>query len=332
MNIGSVVIHPPTVLAPLAGITHLPFRLMVKRAGCGLVCSEMVSAKGLMHRSRKTRQLLDSHPEEHPLSIQIFGAEPDTMAAAAETAAAAGAAVVDINMGCAVRKILKSNSGVALMREPETVKKLLTAVRRAVSVPLTIKIRSGWDPSGNQALEISRIAVDAGVDAIAVHPRTATQGFGGTADWRLIARIKAAIPLPIIGNGDIITAADALRMIRQTGCDAVMIGRTALANPWIFSQTASLLAGDAPGAVSHRMRMDAVTHYLTAAVDYFGEAHACRMMRSRLGWLTKGLPHSSRFRETISRITSAAEALNAIATFRNDLTIADTHNNPAQDH
>ena len=319
MNIGPHRLTAPTVLAPLAGITHLPFRLMIKAAGCGLVCSEMVSANGLVHRSKKTRRLMDSTPEEKPLSIQIFGSDPDVMAEAARVVEAAGADILDINFGCSVKKILKSGSGAALMKEPDKSKQILRAIRRAVHIPITVKVRSGWNTSGRQALQIARIAQDSGVAAVAVHPRTATQGFSGTAHWPLIKTVKTALSIPVIGNGDILTAADAVSMFRQTGCDAVMIGRAALSNPWIFSQAADLMAGKTPIAVDEEMRFDAMRHYTRAAVEYFGEKHACRMMRSRLGWLVKGLPGSSRFREAASRVSCESEALHLIRLYRESL-------------
>ena len=315
MNIGPHTLSAPTVLAPLAGITHLPFRLMIKAAGCGLVCSEMVSANGLVHRSKKTTQLMDSVPEEKPLSIQLFGADPDIMAEAACMVEAAGADILDINFGCSVKKILKSGSGAALMNEPEKSKRILESVRRAIRIPLTIKIRSGWDASGRQAVEIARIAQDAGAAAVAVHPRTATQGFSGTANRQIIKAVKEALSIPVVGNGDIATAADAVAMRDQTGCDGVMIGRAALTNPWIFSQTAAMMAGKTPHTVDSSMRFDAMARYARAAVTHFGEKHACRMMRSRLGWLVKGLPNSSTFREAITHISTESEALDLIRAF-----------------
>ena len=316
MKIGPYTLAAPTVLAPLAGITHLPFRLMIKAVGCGLVCSEMVSANGLVHKSEKTKQLMDSVAEEKPLSIQLFGSDPDMMAEAARMAEAAGADILDINFGCSVKKILKSGSGSALMKEPEKSRRILEAVHRAIGIPLTIKVRSGWDASGRQAVEIARIAQDAGVAAVAVHPRTATQGFSGAANWQIINAVKKKLSIPVIGNGDITVAPDAVAMFEQTGCDGVMIGRAALSNPWIFSQVAVLMGGDSPPAVDTAMRFDAMVHYTKAAVTHFGEKHACRMMRSRLGWLVKGLPSSSCFRESITRVSSQSEALDLIRAYR----------------
>ena len=187
MQIGSVALKNKTILAPLAGITNLPFRLLAKEAGCALVCSEMASAHGLVNKSTKTEQLLDSLPEEKPLSVQIFGSDPQIMAEAARLVESFGADIIDINFGCSVKKIVKSGSGVALMRMPKTAEAVIKAVRNAVRIPLTIKLRTGWDPTGNQAFEISEIAQACGVDAIASHPRTATQGFSGNADWTIIA-------------------------------------------------------------------------------------------------------------------------------------------------
>lgn len=321
INIGSLNLDQFTILAPLAGITNLPFRLIVKRAGCGLVCSEMVSANGLVRDSAKTRRMLASTPEEKPLSVQIFGSDPGVMAEAAAMVEASGADVLDINFGCSVRKIVKNGSGVALMREPAAAAKLLAAVRRAIRIPLTIKIRTGWTASGEQAFELAKIAQDWGVDALAFHPRTARQGFGGTADWSLIAAMKNRLSIPLIGNGDIFTADDALRMHRETGCDFVMIGRSAIANPWIFAQTQALAKGERPEPVDLETRFATMREYLTATVAYVGETHACFMMRSRLGWFAKGLPSSSKFRESIKKVASQAEALDRIDDYYQSLVL-----------
>ena len=240
MQIGSVRLKNKAILAPLAGITNLPFRLMAKEAGCALVCSEMVSANGLVHKSIKTEQLLDSLPKEKPLSVQIFGFDPEIMAEAARVVESSGADIIDINFGCSVKKIVKNGSGVALMKMPKTAAALIKSVRNAVRIPLTIKLRTGWNPTGNQAFEISEIAEACGVDAIAIHPRTATQGFSGRADWSIIAALKRRVGIPVIGNGDIFSAQDALKMLEETRCDAVMIGRAAFFAPLMATSPDSL--------------------------------------------------------------------------------------------
>lgn len=312
MKIGAVDISNFTVLAPLAGITNLPMRLLAKRAGCGLVCSEMVSSNGLVYGSGKTAQLLDSTPEERPLSVQIFGSNPSMMADAAQLVEASGADILDINFGCSVRKILKSNAGSALMRDPALAGRILAAVRRAVTIPLTIKIRSGWDPSGGQAVQIARLAEDCGVDAVAVHPRTATQGFRGVADWSIIAAVKQAVSIPVIGNGDVTAPDDALRMRRQTRCDGVMVGRAAIGNPMIFSQILALAEGRATMSTTEGERIALMVAYLGDSIRYLGEETACRMMRSRLCWFVKGMHNAAAFRSAIRFISSEQEALTLI--------------------
>ncbi len=316
MQIGSVKLENQTVLAPLAGITNLPFRLMAKEAGCALVCSEMVSAHGLVNQSYRTQQLLDSQPQEKPLSVQIFGSQPDVMAEAARLVEASGADIIDINFGCAVRKIIKTGSGVALMQAPDTAAAVIRSVRNAVSIPLTVKLRSGWDATGNQAFEIAKIAESCGVDAIAIHPRTATQGFSGHADWTIIKELKKRVGVPVIGNGDICSASDAMAMMAQTGCDAIMIGRMAIGNPWIFANVRARLRGETEPTVNLDQRFDIMRHYLKASVTYFGEEIACRMMRSRLCWFAKGLRNSSQFRKSINHISTQAEALQRIKAYQ----------------
>ena len=316
LQIGNLKLENTSVLAPLAGITDLPFRRIIKSHGCGLVCSEMISSNGLIHRSPKTLKMLDSCTDEKPLSVQIFGADPDIMARAAQLVEEAGADILDINFGCSVRKIVKTGSGVALMRVPDTALALLKAVRKAITIPLTIKIRTGWDRSGEQALQLARIAEDCGVDAIAVHPRTATQGFRGTADWPIIRTVKEAVSIPVIGNGDIVCVDDAFRMLAQTGCDGIMIGRAAIGNPWIFAAYLARLNGEPDIQIGIPERINTMINYLEATVDYFGdEKHACRAMRSRLGWFVKGMRYSSRFRGSITRIATKAEAVEKIREF-----------------
>ncbi len=319
MQIGSLTLENNTALAPLAGITNLPFRLLAKEAGCGLVCSEMISSHGLVYKSEKTIKMLDSTPEEKPLSVQLFGAKPEIMAEAAAIVESNGADIVDINFGCSVRKVIRTGSGAALMRTPDLAEDLLKAVRRAIRIPLTIKIRSGWDASGDQAVNISRIAENCGADAITVHPRTAGQLFSGRADWSIIAAVKKMVSIPVIGNGDIMSADDAVRMLDETGCDGVMIGRKAIGNPDIFSRVVARINGGEDTEEDFARRFDLMIRYLKASVKYIGEEQACRMMRSRLGWFTKGMHKSSQFREAIKHLSSEKEGIELINAYRNSL-------------
>jgi len=312
MRIGSLSLENPTVFAPLAGISNLPMRLLAKFAGCALVCSEMVSANGIKHSTAKTLRLLDSEPSEKPLSVQIFGSDAALMHDAAVFVGQRGADIIDINLGCSVRKVLKSGAGAALMRQPELAAAIFSAVRKSTVLPVTVKIRSGWDDSGDQAVQIARIAEDCGLDGIAVHPRSAPQGFRGRADWTVITRVKQAVNIPVIGNGDIVTAVDARAMMRQTGCDAVMIGRAAVANPLIFRQVRQILAGQPPEPIDLDERFDLMRRYIDASVSYLGATHACFVLRSRLGWLTRGMPGSSQFRAGICQIQEPRQAYDSL--------------------
>lgn len=303
-------------MAPLAGITNLPFRRIVKEAGAALVCSEMISAAGLVYGTKNTLKLLDSSLDEKPLSVQLFGAKPEIMVRAAQMVEESGADILDINCGCSVKKVTKTGSGVTLMRTPAMLSAILKEVRKAISIPLTIKIRTGWDPSGDQAIQMLEIAENNGVDAITLHPRTATQGFSGTADWGIIARIKEKSRIPVIGNGDITTPESALNMIKQTGCDAVMVGRAAIGNPLIFRGIDAVLKGDAFQEPDIDTRFEVMLRYLEESVAYLGETTGCRMMRSRLSWFVKGLPGSSEFRKSLTAISTLDDAQKLIARFR----------------
>lgn len=315
LNIGPVTLENPTVLAPMAGITDVPFRRMARENGCALVCSEMISANGMMYGQEKTLAYLAMTASEKPVSIQIFGKDPAIMADAAAMAAGAGADIVDINFGCSVRKILKNGYGAALMKDLSAAKAILDAVRNAIAIPLTIKMRSGWDASGEDAVALARIAEDCGVDAVAVHPRTVGQLFRGDADWSVIAAVKKALAIPVIGNGDVVSAGDAADMMRQTGCDAVMIGRGAVSNPWIFQQAASLLENRPAPEVRAEDRLHVILRYIDDAVNTYGEARAAKKMRSRLGWLVKGMPHAARFREEIKQIETRSQARTLVADY-----------------
>ena len=312
MKIADLTLENPLVLAPMAGITQLPFRRLVKEQGCGLVVTEMVSSNGLVYGGHKSFELLRSHPSERPISVQIFGRKPEIMKEAAGIVESQGADLLDINLGCSVRKIVKQGAGVALMREPKMLEAILRQVRSAIQIPVTVKIRSGWEPSGKDAIRAGRIAEDCGVDAVAIHPRTAVQGFGGKADWALISRLKDQLCIPVIGNGDILGPEDVLKMKSATGCDAVMIGRASKGNPWIFSQSLDLINGKKPRAPDLSSRLQTILRYIDYMADHFGEFRAVCMMRSRLVWFVKGLPGCSSFRDSVVRLKTADQMTNAV--------------------
>lgn len=309
-----------TFLAPLAGITNLPFRSLVKSLGCAVVCSEMISAKGLFYNSDKTFKLLKSNQKERPLSVQIFGSDPISMAKAAEMIEELNIAdIIDINFGCSVKKVVKQGAGVALMKEPELTAKLLKEVRQATDLPLTIKIRSGWDGSGQNAFNIAAIAEEAGVNAIAFHPRTAGQMFRGKSNWNLIKELKKQLSIPLIGNGDINSPEDAKKMIDLTGCDAVMVGRAAMANPFILGQVEHFLENGTYNRPSNHDIFRVMEKLTCMYIDYFGEKTACKMLRGRLSWFVKGMPGCSAFRKNLSAILSKEHALSLIKEYESGL-------------
>jgi len=315
MNIGPLHLENPVILAPLAGITNLPFRLLAKEAGCGLVTSEMVSADGLVHGARNAFDLLRSLPAEKPLAVQLFGSDPAVMAEAAAIVEGFGADLLDINFGCAVKKVIKTGSGAALMRTPQRAEALLRAVRQAVRIPLTIKIRSGWDASGRQAFALGEIAEACGVNAVTLHPRTASQKFSGRADWGVITALKRHLSIPVIGNGDITCADDAARMLSETGCDAVMVGRQAIGYPRIFTEIGLRLHGEAAPADTIAHRLKVLRRYTQLTVECFGRENATRLLRRRLGWFVKGMRNGAVLRCAAGKITCMDQAYEVIEAF-----------------
>jgi nifR3 family TIM-barrel protein len=302
LKIGTLTLKNRLIMAPMAGITNPPFRRIVRRLGAGLAVTEMVSAVGLSRNHEKTVRYLKSDPEEKPLSVQIFGADPQIMAMAAEIAIQKGADMVDINMGCPARKVIKNGSGGALLKNPASVHRMVTTVRKACTVPLTVKIRAGWSEEEANFLEIAHIIADCGADAVTVHPRFVKQGFSGQADWRIIRKVKEKLPIPVIGNGDVFKPELALQMRKETGCDGVMIGRGALGNPWIFRHIPDLEKGLEVRPPELSERKEVILSHFTHLSQIIGEGRASKLMRGQLLWYTKGLPHSSRFRGAFTGI------------------------------
>ena len=317
-KIGSLHLDSPLILGPMAGITSLPFRMTMKSFGASLVFTEMISSNGLIRDGRKTFELLKSCPEERPLGVQLFGEDPTVLAEAAGMVTEQ-ADLLDINMGCPVKKVVRSGAGSALLQDPQQIGRIIDAVRAVFSGPLSIKIRSGWDQSNINFLEVGRIAREAGVDAICLHPRTRSQGFGGKADWQQIAELKASLDIPVIGSGDLFTAADAVRMLKTTGCDAVMIARGGYGNPWIFSQTAAILRGGEAIEPNAAERWQTAQQHLQWHAAQFGEHKALLEMRKHLSWYVRGLPGASLFRSQLQSLTVWSELLQYCATYFSEL-------------
>ncbi|MBN2282864.1 MAG: tRNA dihydrouridine synthase DusB [Deltaproteobacteria bacterium] len=302
--IGTLEVSNPVFLAPMAGITDSIFRQAVRACGCSLCFTEMISAAGLVRNTLKTLEYLESSDRDRPLGAQIFGSDPDVLSRAARYIVERGGAdLIDINMGCPVRKVIKTGAGGALMREPARVKEILLSMRKACgAVPLTVKIRSGWKREGPQALLIARLAEECGVDAVVLHPRTVEQGFSGSADWDLIREVKESVSIPVIGSGDIRNGKDARRMLDMTGCDGVMIGRAALGNPWICGEALQSLSMEPSSAVSLEERERMIRWHLNAMVGRYGEKAGVRKFRKHLLWYTKGLRGGARFREAAAAL------------------------------
>lgn len=306
-SIGRVRLANRVVLAPMAGITDKAFRLIVSDFGCGLICTEMISATALSYHSSRTKTMLDLTGEPGPTSVQIFGSEPGVMADAARLAAAEGAALIDINMGCPAPKVVKNNEGCALMRDLTLAGEIIRAVVAASPAPVTVKMRKGWDQETVNAMELAKLAEKNGAAAVTVHGRTRGQFYSGRADWDIIRQIKAALSIPVIGNGDIRRPGDARDMLEQTGCDAVMIGRGALGNPWLISRTAHYLAtGELLPEPTAAMKIELALEHLRMVAGFKGEYRAVREMRKHIAWYIKGLRDAARIREQVNNTCTIA--------------------------
>lgn len=308
LQIGNVTLQNQVILAPMAGVTDLPFRLLCKEQGAGLLCMEMVSAKAIYYNNRNTDTLMEIDDRERPVSLQLFGSDPYIMSEMAKRIEERPFDILDVNMGCPVPKVVNNGEGSALMKDPALVRKIVTAMARAVKKPLTVKIRKGFDEDHVNAVEIARIIEDSGAAAIAVHGRTRQQYYSGKADWEIIRKVKEAVSIPVIGNGDVDSPRKAREMLEQTGCDGVMVGRAAQGNPWIFRQIVRYLdAGELLPGPTVRQVKDMMLRHARMQLQYKGEYTGMREMRKHVAWYTAGFPHSSRLRAALNEISSLEE-------------------------
>ena len=316
LKIGSLVLQHNVVLAPLAGITNLPFRLLCRQEGASLAFTEMVSVNGLVREGIKTLALMRSSPADRPLGIQLFGDKAADLAEAARMVEGYGD-LLDINMGCPVRKVVGTGAGSALLLEPLKIAAIVRAVRAATNLPLTIKIRSGWHCGDNVFQEVGHIAEAEGCDAITLHPRSRSLMFTGQADWSHLAQMKAALSIPVLGSGDLFTPDDCLRMLHETGCDGIMIARGALGNPWIFKQVQELAQSHHYTPVTTTERATAITHHLNLFIEEKGEAVAVREIKKHIGWYAKGFAGASEIRRAANSAQSTQDILMLTERIRN---------------
>ena len=308
LQIGNVTLENNLILAPMAGVTDLPFRLLCREQGAGLLCMEMISAKGILYNNKNTESLLQIHPDEMPVSLQLFGSDPKIVSEMAKRIEERPFSILDINMGCPVPKIVRNGEGSALMKNPKLVYELVSATVKAIQKPVTVKIRKGFDDEHVNAVEIAKIIEEAGASAVAVHGRTREQYYSGKADWDIIRQVKEAVHIPVIGNGDVTSGEKAVAMQEQTGCDGVMIARGAQGNPWIFSE---LTAYEKTGEMPKRPDVDEIRQMMLRharlQLQYKGDYTGIREMRKHVAWYTKGLHNAARLRDDINSVESYEE-------------------------
>ncbi len=315
LTIGNVTLENSYILAPMAGVTDLPFRLLCREQGAGLLCMEMVSAKAIQYNNKNTKALLKIHPDELPVSLQLFGSDPEVISEIAKRIEELPFSILDINMGCPVPKIVKNGEGSALMKNPKLVHEIVSKTAKAIQKPVTVKIRSGFDESCMNAVEIAKIIEDAGAKAVAVHARTREQFYSGKADWEVIRRVKEAVSIPVIGNGDVTSGEAAIAMREQTGCDGIMIGRGAQGNPWIFSELLEYeRTGKMPLRPSGEEIKQMIYRHAKLQMEYKGEYLGMREMRKHVSWYTTGLPNSAKLRGEINAVETMEELTELLET------------------
>ena len=310
MKIGNLQLDNKVFLSPMAGVTDLPFRTICKEKGCGMLYTEMINAKALCYDDENTKKMLRMEKDEHPVAVQIFGSDPEFMGKAASIMNQYPNEILDINMGCPAPKVVKNGDGSALMRNPKLAAEVLTAVVKNSEKPVTLKIRKGWDDDCINAVEIAKIAQECGISALAIHGRTREQFYSGKADWDIIAEIKQAIDIPIIGNGDVFEVQDAVNMLEKTKCDAIMIGRGAQGNPWIFNRINHYMkTGEILPEPTLEEKITTAIKHMNLAVAEHGDYVAVREMRKHIGWYLKGLKNSAKYRDQINKITDYKEVI-----------------------
>lgn len=307
LEIGNVKLENNLILAPMAGVTDLPFRLLCKEKGAGMLCMEMVSAKAILYKNKNTEELMEVHPGENPVAIQLFGSDPEIMGQIAHQIEDRDFDTIDINMGCPVPKVVKNGEGSALMLNPKLAGEIISSMVRQVKKPVTVKIRKGFDDNHINAVEMAKIAEASGASMVAVHGRTREQYYSGKADWDIIRQVKEAVKIPVIGNGDLHTAEDVERMYEQTGCDGFMIGRGAQGNPWIFSQ---ILKGEANPTRDEIA--ETILRHGELLMKYKGEFTGMREIRKHAAWYTTGYPNSSRLRDAINHVETYEQLIELI--------------------
>lgn len=313
LRIGNLTLDNPFFLAPLAGITDAPMRRLCKEQGAALVFSEMVSGKGLWYKDKNTAGLLRTYEEERPVAFQIFGHEPEIIAFTASELSKLPCAAIDINMGCPVPKIVKNGEGSALLKNPDLVYDIVSAAVKNTDKPVTVKIRTGWDKNSINAVEVAHAISAAGASAITVHGRTREQYYSGKADWKMIAAVKRAVDIPVVGNGDVVDAASAMAMIEETGCDFVMVGRGALGNPWIFRELEAAWRGkELPEKPDSEEKKEMMIRHLLDLAEFKGEYPAVREMRKHVGWYIKGMHNAAALRGKVNQINDIDELKEAI--------------------